>query len=499
MAIVGILVAAAVLMVTLVVCKWAVGYLKACRSECLFPGPPTLPVLGNALSFLGATEYDIMDRFLKLWKNSSQVIQIRVLHILVLVVSDPDDIEKVLRGSDTQDKAPHFYRFFQNIFRYGLVVLNGVQWKAHRKATTPAFHKELLDRYQELFNEEAAGFLQRVTTGTPSLVGPNSELFAMRSFARTALDVQVDGNVDYAIPLITDILHLFPRTFSKRTAQPLFWSDTLFGMTKLGRETEAALDKVKQFGLEFIEKKRRDLGEGGGAEQRAEQRPTLIDILLESHGKAALTDDEMMDQLVSFFGAAIETLDTSFGWLFKILSLRHDVQDRVLQEVRDVVGTQDLHPDHLARLEYTERVIKEQLRLLPPFPFLARSNTRQATVFNGKHVPKDTSFLINIYGAHRDPRHWQEPLKFDPDRFLAGRSEGRHQYAYLPFSLGPRNCLGARYAMIAMKTLLATVLPKYRVDPVDDGLTDPASFPLQLGISARMPGGVRVVFTPRET
>ncbi|XP_052127121.1 cytochrome P450 4V2-like, partial [Frankliniella occidentalis] len=150
------------------------------------------------------------------------------------------------------------------------------------------------------------------------------------------------------------------------------------------------------------------------------------------------------------------------------------------------------------RLEYTERVIKETLRLFPPVPLTGRQVHRDTELASYK-VPAGTTLLLNLFGAHRDPAHWPDPLAFDPDRFLAERSRGRHPCAFLPFSGGARNCMGLQYAMMNMKTFLATVLRELRVERADDPYTDIHQLPLYADLSLRIVGGARVVFARRPT
>ncbi|KAE8751809.1 Cytochrome P450 CYP4, partial [Frankliniella occidentalis] len=148
------------------------------------------------------------------------------------------------------------------------------------------------------------------------------------------------------------------------------------------------------------------------------------------------------------------------------------------------------------RLEYTERFIKEALRLFPPVPLTGRQVHRDTTLASYR-LPAGTTLLLNVFGAHRDPLHWPDPLLFDPDRFLPERVRGRHPCAYVPFSSGARNCIGSRYAMMNLKAFLATVLRALRVDRADDPYTDIHQLPLTADLSLRIVGGPRVVFARR--
>ncbi len=141
-------------------------------------------------------------------------------------------------------------------------------------------------------------------------------------------------------------------------------------------------------------------------------------------------------------------------------------------------------------------VIKETLRLLPSFPFVART-VREDTELAGQVVPAGAVLAINLFGLHRDPVTWPDPLRFDPDRFSPEQSEGRHPYAFMPFSAGIRSCIGYKYAWAVMKTILATAVRDFIVEPSTDGLNDHTKFKLMFDVSLKLHGGVKVKFVSR--
>ena len=137
------------------------------------------------------------------------------------------------------------------------------------------------------------------------------------------------------------------------------------------------------------------------------------------------------------------------------------------------------------------------MRLFPSSSLVARG-VREETDLSGKVLPAGTTLVINIFGMQRDARHFPDPLRFDPDRFLPEAAAARHPFSYLPFSAGPRSCIGQRYAMMQMKTIISTVLRAYRVHPGPDGWTAPEQYPLNFEIVLRLTGGFQVRFEPRQ-
>ncbi|KAJ1530206.1 hypothetical protein ONE63_005133 [Megalurothrips usitatus] len=211
-----------------------------------------------------------------------------------------------------------------------------------------------------------------------------------------------------------------------------------------------------------------------------------------------LTREALVTETRTMFAAAIDSPVIVITFVFKVLSILPDVQDRVHAELSDVLQGSDrpVTSEDMSKFAYMERVIKETMRLFPVAPLVARRVSEDMELA-GKDIPAGTTLVLNLISTHRDPRHWPDPLGFDPDRFLPERAAAMHPYSYLPFSAGPRNCIGQVYAMMLLKTMLATMLRAYRVLPACDGITEPSQLPLTFDIMLRCVGGIRVRFEPR--
>ncbi|KAJ8920819.1 hypothetical protein NQ315_015609, partial [Exocentrus adspersus] len=146
-------------------------------------------------------------------------------------------------------------------------------------------------------------------------------------------------------------------------------------------------------------------------------------------------------------------------------------------------------------LKFMERCIKETLRIYPSVPFIARVLEEDVIASNGCVIPKGAPAHIHIYDIHRNPKIWSNPEKFDPDRFLPENCRNRHPFAYVPFSAGPRNCIGQKFALLELKVALCGILRNFKLEPVDT----PESIVLITDIVLRAENEtVRVKFVPRE-
>jgi cytochrome P450 len=143
------------------------------------------------------------------------------------------------------------------------------------------------------------------------------------------------------------------------------------------------------------------------------------------------------------------------------------------------------------------QVLKEAMRLFPPVPLHFRESIKEIDLGNGHITPAGTNIFVSVYNIHRDPRHFPDPGKFDPERFSPQNSVGRHPYAYTPFGIGRRMCVGYMFATMEAKTILSTVLRRYRVTEIEGGI-EGLEENLKLSFAISPANGIRVKLLPRS-
>lgn len=199
------------------------------------------------------------------------------------------------------------------------------------------------------------------------------------------------------------------------------------------------------------------------------KRKAFLDLVLEaSNGGQDLSDTEIREEIDTFLFAGHDTTSSGICWTLLLLGNHQDWQDKVRTEIEDIMQGEQrpFTMQDLQEMKCLERVIKEQLRIFPNVPVIARMLSEDLNL-DGYYIPAGVSINMQIYEAHHDPENWPEPERFDPDRFLPENTKNRHPYSYVPFSAGPRNCIGQKFAQHEQKILLATILRKYRVKAVD--------------------------------
>ncbi|KAG5875110.1 hypothetical protein JTB14_018588 [Gonioctena quinquepunctata] len=225
----------------------------------------------------------------------------------------------------------------------------------------------------------------------------------------------------------------------------------LFNLLPLGREYTEIVGKMHDFSGKIVKQKRIDFEEkirkrriapAEDSDEDTMKKKIFLDYLLEviHKEKTDFTDEQLFDEVNMFI-----------------------IADKMYDEILGVLGPdRDIEPSDLPQLKYTERFIKETLRFFPVTPFLLRAIDKDIDI--GDHVLlAGTSVAFCVLKAHMNDKYWPNPSKFDPNRFLPEEIEQRHPCSYLPFSYGPRNCIGIKYAMMAMQSLISSIVRKYRI------------------------------------
>ncbi|XP_034241693.1 cytochrome P450 4V2-like isoform X2 [Thrips palmi] len=226
------------------------------------------------------------------------------------------------------------------------------------------------------------------------------------------------------------------------------------------------------------------------------RREAFLDLLLEASDSAGAALSDSDEEVDTFMFGGHDTTAAAMSFIFYNLAANPEVQARLAEEVAEVFGASDgaVTSQDLAQLKYTERVIKESLRLYPSVPLFARRIDEELPITGGYVIPAGTGALIACYQMNRNPAFFPDPEKFDPDRFLPENCTGRHPYAYVPFSAGPRNCIGQKFGMLQMKSTVAKVVRHCVLS-----LPRPGYKPVVTGrVILRAEDGVQLKVSPRK-
>ncbi|XP_074122120.1 cytochrome P450 4B1-like isoform X2 [Sminthopsis crassicaudata] len=215
------------------------------------------------------------------------------------------------------------------------------------------------------------------------------------------------------------------------------------------------------------------------------KRLDFLDILLGvgDENKTKLSDADLRAEADTFMFEGHDTTSSAISWFLYCISLHPEHQQQCREEVQDILGNRDtVQWEDLGKMTYLTMCIKESFRLYPPVPQIYRQLNKPVTFMDGKSLPEGSLVSLHIYALHRNPAVWDKPEVFDPQRFSPENSSTRHPYAFMPFSAGPRNCIGQQFAMMEVKAVTALCLLHFEFSP------EPSRLPikrLQLVLGAK--------------
>lgn len=417
----------------------------------------------------------------------------------ILLVTNADIVEQVLKNPRFNTKGL-MYSFLFPWLHTGLLTSTGDKWKSRRRLLTPAFHFAILKSYFTTMREQVDTLLQviRERSGGGKTAVDARELITnctLDVICETAMGVHPDAQRSSKNnPYVSAVKHS-NELLINRMAHPYLWPDFLYGLMPAGRELARHLKVLHEYTRRTIIERQQALeqsppawlshlhndGEDSDGEEREriEGKLPLLDLLIATSiyapdGTRAIDFAGIQEEVDTFMFEGHDTTANALIWTLQRVAEDPEVQAKVHAELDHVFGRSDRPIDFedLAKLSYLEAVIKEVLRLYPPVPMLQRTTDAEGTVLtvDGETlaVPRGLHITVIPYLLHRDPAHFPNPDAFDPGRFTretlnSESGAARHPYAYVPFSAGPRNCIGQKFALMEEKTLLAQLLRRYRI------------------------------------
>ncbi|XP_055633730.1 uncharacterized protein LOC129774058 [Toxorhynchites rutilus septentrionalis] len=432
---------------------------------------PYYPVVGNGLLFLGKNGGERFTNLASALDHPAKLFKLWLGVFPLICTSDPSMAQKILTHPNCMAK-PFFYDFFKVDF--GLFSAHYNVWKTQRKHLNPTFNMKILNGFLPIFDTCAQNLVQRLSKlpkGEPVPITDHMMRCSLEMVCATTIgsNAKQDSGVDEFLQIVQRIFHLA----SERVLSVHLHWERFYQLTKQYKEDVVLREKMYSYANKILKDavdRRSKLvtrPESNGADDDGYRRPQIfIDQLLELKEDKKIVDIEIIHNVYTMIVAGSDTSGTEMGYAALMLALYPEIQEKVYEEIVEVfpLGTPvNLSPEALKQLEYSEMFIKECLRLYPVGPHIMREAIADIKL-DGMTVPKGTYFLVSIYNMHRKKVVWGPNAdKFDPENFSPERSEGRHPFAFLPFSGGNRNCIGGRYAMYSMKIILINLLRSFKL------------------------------------
>jgi cytochrome P450 len=385
---------------------------------------------------------------------------------LVAWVTGPELLEQILvKRTDIYAKTRLDKRVLRPLVGEGLLTADGSHWRWQRKMASPLFRPNDVLAYVPVITAAAHEQIARWRATGPSHIAPIDFDMSRTTFAVIARTILAGIDESEAAEIQrTGHAYIDPIMWSVASALMLipehYWYPGRKKMLRAASEGRAIVQRVLD--------KRRAAGANGD---------DLIARMLAARNPdtgAAMTDEQIIDNLGTFLLAGHETTAKALTWTLYLLARSPQWQERVRVEVAAVAGGRDVTADDIPKLAVTQRVLKEAMRLYPPVPAMTRVNL-EATELGGIDLPQPALMVIPVFALHRHHGLWNDPDKFDPDRFLPEQEAKHQRMQFMPFGVGPRVCIGASFAMIEATALLATLVRKARFDWDGVHLPEPVS------------------------
>ncbi len=432
--------------------------------------PPAAPgqwLLGNLPEF----RRDMLGFFTRTAHEYGDVVRMRFGPRLVHLISHPDFVEQILVSEHRKFGKSYVFELLRPVLGNGLLNSEGEFWLRQRRLIQPAFSRNSVNSY--------AGTIVSNTEQIISGWQENQQLDLHREMSRLTLGIvgkalmDIDlGEVSNEVAAPLEIaMHDFSRRFES------VWNIPNWIPTPRNRRAKENVRKLDAVVHRIIRSRR----ESGG------DRGDLLSKLIAARDEVdqtGMTDRQLRDEVMTLFLAGHETTANALGWTWFLLGQNPEVEQRLVSELNTILGDRSPNVADLPKLTYTEAVVKESLRLYPPAYAFSRRVLVDATI-GGFHIPAGSAVLMSQWVTHRDPRWFDDPEQFRPERWLSAPPKERPAYAYFPFGGGPRVCIGNTFALLELTLVIAAIAPRLRFE-----LKDPEKVKPWPSVTLRSAGGI---------
>ncbi|CAN5664399.1 cytochrome P450 [soil metagenome] len=441
------------------------------------PGPKTRPLIGNLLDY----SRDPLGFLARSAREYGDVVSLQFPGMPAYLLSNPEHIEQVLVKNNRNFIKDRSTKQMLSILGDGLLTSDGDFWRRQRRLAQPAFHRERIDNYARTMVSYTERMLEDWRDDQERDIHHDMMRLTLEIVAKTLIDADiVDDAEDVGRALGTIMAH-----FSDQGSGV----DVFLRMLPDSAPTPSNLRfrranrKLEEFIYAIIEERRRSGRDTGD----------LLSMLLHARDEdgSSMSDKQLRDELMTIVMAGHETTAIALSWSFYLLGKHPDVEEKLRSELEVTLDGRPPTVEDLPHLPYTDAVIKESMRLYPPAWAIGREALEECEI-GGFHVPAKTQLFISQYIVHHDPRFFEKPEAFSPERWADDLEKRLPKFAYFPFGGGPRLCIGQSFAKMEASLLLATIAQNFRLDL----MPGPPPIP-QPSITLRPREGVKMILRER--
>lgn len=405
------------------------------------------------------------------------VVRLRFATTPACLVSDPDLVEELLVRRQRDFIKARSIRAHRSLLGNGLFTNEGDAWRRQRRLAQPAFHRERIAAYAATMAESAARMLDSWRDGETRDVHEDMKRLTASVAARTLFGADVEREA----PGLAASLEAVMRLHEERRGLARFLPESVPIPSHV--RYRRAISRIEALVAAFIRRRRAS----------AAGDHDLLSMLLAARDEdgSGMDDRQLRDEVLTLFVGAYDTPALALTWLIHLVAAHPHVAAGLEAEVEHALGGDAPGPDDVPYLRYVGMAVNEAMRVYPPAWMLAREAVRE-TSLGGYAIPAGTMVLVSQWVLHRDPRFFDRPEAFVPERWSNGLEKRLPRYAYFPFGAGPRVCIGASFAMMQTVLVFSMILQRFRLQAAGGAIR------LRPALTLRPGDGVHVALSARR-
>ncbi len=417
------------------------------------PTPKASPLFGLSKEMIEDT-LGLMER---LSQEHGEIVRIPLFGIDGYLVSDPELIKIVFQKTERDFvKTPKLFRRLRAALGNGLVTSGGDFWKQQRRMVNPAFHRKSLAQFETIIQRTTQEMLQnweeKEQKGKTINIAEEMMSLTLYLVVLALFSTDIREKIEDIGVSLKEIqaytIHLFwsPLPLPK-------WIPTPRNLRYL-----KAIKVMDEIVYGVIQERR----------ENGNPKPDLLAMLMQTVDEESgnsMSDSQLRDEVLTMFIAGHDTTANGLAFTYNLLTQNDRVYQKLEEELASVLENRLPTFADLPKLVYTRMVFEEGMRLFPPVWTVNRCN-RETFNYKGYEFPPNSVFFLSQWITHRNPRFWEKPDEFYPERFAPEESKSRPKFAYFPFGGGPRVCIGTQLALMEGQMILAMTLQKFRMSSV---------------------------------
>lgn len=408
------------------------------------PGPKGKFLLGNLIDYTR----DPVNYALACSREYGDIVPLRLLHLKFYLLNNPDYSEYVLVNHSRDFHKPRLIQLVKPFMGNGLISSEGDFWLSQRRLIQPAFHKDRIAGYAQTMVEYTQKMLKTWDNGQVRDLHEAMMHLSMHIICKTLFNADVNKDAKNLAAAFDGIV----KEFGRRVKNPLVLPEKI--PTPGNRRFVKAISDLDQALYRIIQERRKNEDDKGD----------LLSMLLQVHDEnnERMSDQQLRDEMVTLFVAGHETTAATLSWAWYLLGQNPQVEAKIVAEIDRVLGGRPPTFADIPQLIYSDMVVKETMRVYPNAAIFGRRAIKDFEL-GGYKLPAGTEVWLSPYIAQRDPRYFEQPEEFKPERWENDLAKRIPRFAYFPFSAGPRQCIGNSFAQMEILLVLVTILQQFHL------------------------------------